>query len=245
MKKILYHIISLSTVLFLASCDDGPIEKTTNTTTGGKIVKIEGTITGLSSWSERYDVAVAGFTDEGDNESTPYATISKVMTADSTGHASIVLSNIGSSVTSIDICALNRLRQRIVTFSTMDISGEPEGDTIRFNFGTLDASMLTGIQTGIFNATCTACHGANGRAAASLDLTEGNSYSMLVNRTSSKEPTLKLVAPGDADNSVIWKVIYGDISSGWHQNHSDMLNKERAAGLLQMFEDWINDGAKQ
>lgn len=245
MKKISFCILSLFTALALTSCDDGPIEKVTNATTGGKVVKIEGYVNGLSSWSDRYDLAVAGFTEDAASESMPYATISKVMTVDANGHASIILSNLGASVKTIEVCAINRLRQRIVSFSSMDISDEAEGDTIRYNFGTLNASMLDGIQTGIFNASCTACHGANGHAAASLNLTEGNSYSMLVNRASTKKPSLNLVTPGDTDNSVIWQVIYGDISSDWHQNHSDMLNKERASGLLQMFEDWINDGAKE
>lgn len=242
--KIMLRIFSLATIFSLASCDDGPIEKVTNATTGGKVVKIEGTITGLGTWSDRYDVAVAGFTEEAGNETMPYATISKVMTVDDNNHASIVLSNIGSSVTSVEVCALNRLRQRIVTFASKDISSEPEGDTIRYDFGTLDASMLAGVQTGIFNTTCTACHGDNGHAAASLNLTEGNSYAALVNQPSAKQPELSRVKPGNADSSLVWRVIYDDISAGWHQNHSDMLNKERAAGLIQLLQDWINDGAK-
>lgn len=245
MKNLLFSILSLTTILALSSCDDGSIEKETSTTTGGKVVKIEGFITGLGSWSSRYDVAVAGFTEDADNEVLPYATISKVITVDADGHASIVLSSIGSSVKTIDVCVLNRLRQRIVTFSSKDISNESSGDTIRFDFGTLDASMLAGIQKGIFDATCIACHGANGHAAAGLNLTESNSYEMLVGKSSRKIPRYKLVEPGSSDSSVVWQVIYDDVSSsGWGQNHSDMLNKERASGLLQLLKDWINDGAK-
>lgn len=244
MNKSILSLLSLSLLFLLASCDDGPIHNETSATTGGKVVKVEGTVTGLTTWSERYDVSVAGFTSDAANETMPYANISKVMTVDENGHASIVLSNIGSSVTDIEICALNRLRQRIVTFTSMDISNEPAGDTIRFDIGTIDASMLAGIQTGIFNASCTACHGANGRAAANLNLTAGNSYASLVNHASTQLPDLMRVKPGSADSSVVWQVIYGDASASWPMNHADMLNKDRASGLLLMLQDWINNGAR-
>lgn len=243
MNKIIFSILSLSVFLLLSSCDDGPIEKANNATTGGKVVKVEGTITGLDTWSDRYDVAVAGFTEDAANESMPYATISKVVTVDANGHASIVLSNIGSSVKNVEICALNRLRQRIVTFTSTDISNASSNDTIRFDIGTVDASMLAGIQTGIFSATCAACHGANGTSAANLNLTEGNAYASLVNHKSTMRPEMLRVKPGDADSSLIWQVIYGDASESWPMNHGDMLNKDRAAGLLQMLEDWIDNGA--
>lgn len=244
MNKLAFYILTLAVLFGVASCDDGSIEKVTNATTGGKVVKVEGTVTGLSTWPDRYNVAVAGFTEEANNETMPYATISKVMTVDENGHASIVLSGIGSSVTEIDICALNRLRQRIVTFSSMNIANESEGDTIRYNVGTIDASMLAGIQTGIFGASCTACHGANGTSAAGLNLTEGNSYANLVNQHSTQLPEQYRVVPNDTANSVLWQVIYGDASAGWPMNHADMLNKERASGLLQMLADWIVNGAQ-
>lgn len=244
MNKIIFNILSLSVFLLLSSCDDGPIEKANNATTGGKVVKVEGTIKGLGTWSDRYDVAVAGFTEDAANESMPYATISKVMTVDANGHASIVLSNIGTSVKNVEICALNRLRQRIVTFTSTDISNTSSNDTIRFDFGTIDASMLAGIQTGIFNTSCTACHGANGTSAAGLNLTDGHSYADLVNQHSTQLPEQYRVLPNDTANSVLWQVIYGDASESWPMNHGDMLNKERASGLLQMLADWIVNGTQ-
>lgn len=243
MKKNAFQILSLLALLTFASCDDGPIEKETYATVGGKIVKVEGDIKGLKTWSERYDISVAGFTEDANTETMPYATISKVMSVDVNGHASIVLSSIGNSVKNIEICALNRLRQRIVTFSKIDISNESESDTIRYNFGTIDASMYAGIQKEIFNASCIACHGANGTSADGLNLTEGNSYNMLVNHPSTQLPKYNRITPGNANQSVIWQVIYGNASENWPMNHGDMLNKDRSAGLLQMLEDWINDCA--
>lgn len=243
MKKNIFQILPLLGFFAFASCDDGTIEKEIPTTVGGKIIKVEGNIQGLKTWSERYDISVAGFTEDANTENMPYATISKVMSVDSNGHYCIVLSNISNSVKNIEICALNRLRQRIITFSKIDISNEPESDTIRYDFGTIDASMYAGIQKEIFNASCTACHGANGTSADGLNLTEGNSYNMLVNHPSTQLPEYNRITPGNADKSVIWQVIYGNASENWPMNHGDMLNKDRSAGLLQMLEDWINDGA--
>lgn len=243
MKKHIFQILPLLGFFAFASCDDGTIEKEIPPTVGGKIIKVEGNIQGLKTWSERYDISVAGFTEDANTENMPYATISKVMSVDSNGHYCIVLSNIGNSVKNIEVCALNRLRQRIVTFSKIDISNEPESDTIRYNFGTIDASMYAGIQKEIFNASCTACHGANGTSADGLNLTEGNSYNMLVNHPSTQLPEYNRITPWNADKSVIWQVIYGNASENWPMNHGDMINKDRSAGLLQMLEDWINDGA--
>lgn len=244
MNKFIFITLSLFALTVLASCDDGSIEKKDQTTTGGKVVKAEGTVTGLDTWPLHYNVAVAGFTESNATESMPYADISKIMTVDENGHASIVLSNIASGVTDIEVCTLNSLRQRIVTFSSLDISNEPEGDTIRYDFGTIDASMLAGIQTGIFNASCTACHGANGTSAAGLNLTDGHSYADLVNQHSTQLPEQYRVLPNDTANSVLWQVIYGNASASWPMNHADMLNKDRASGLLQMLADWIVNGAQ-
>lgn len=243
MKKVVYSLLALL-VLTLSACDDGPIEKTTVVSTGGKVVKAEGTLSGFSTWSNRYDVALAGFTTEADNESLPYASISKVVSADSTGRVSVVLSNIASDVTTVDLCVMNRLRQRVVAFTSIDVSNAAEGDTVRMDLGTIDASMLAAIQKGIFDASCTACHGANGNGAANLNLTSGKSYASLVGHASTKLPGQVRVVPGSSESSVLWQVLYGDASSTWGMKHGDMLNKERAAGLLQLLQDWIDDGAQ-
>ena len=48
-----------------------------------------------------------------------------------------------------------------------------------------------------------------------------------------------LVAPGDAEASVLHQVLNTDLTATWRQNHSDMLNKERTAPLLSLIDDWI------
>lgn len=242
MKKISFCLLTLS--FLFAACDDGTIENKTYSATEGKIVKVEGHLTGLDTWPLSYNVSVAGFDADAANETMPYATVSKAMASDANGNFSVVLSSLGNEVTTVDVCVMNSIRQRIVSFVSTDISNETSEDTIRIDVGTIDASMLAGIQTGIFGASCTACHGANGTSAAGLNLTEGNSYANLVNQHSTQLPEQYRVVPNDTANSVLWQVIYGDASAGWPMNHADMLNKDRASGLLQMLADWIVNGAQ-
>lgn len=243
MKKLLF-MLPVAALLLLGSCDDGTIEEKQVSTTVGKIVKVEGHVTGLHTWPLRYNVSVAGFTADADNEVAPYATISKVLTADSLGNVSIVMSAISGNVQNVELCVLNSLRQRVMTFASQDISSENEGDTIRIDFGTVDVSMLGAIQAGIFNASCTGCHGGNGFSAAGLSLTEGNSYASLVNQASTKVPGKNRVTPGDAANSVLYEVINDStFTTTWRENHSDILNKERAINLIGLVRDWIDNGA--
>lgn len=245
MKKTLLILTALAALLpLLAACDDGPIHEKDAQAATGKIVKVQGRLTGLKTWTSGYDVSVAGFTAEAGNEVSPYASISKVVTADSLGNVSMVMSAINGNVQSVEVCVLNVLRQRVMTFVAQDITSEAEGDTININLGTLDVSMLAAIQQSVFNASCTACHGGNGRAAAGLDLTAGHSYASLVGHESAKVPGSYRVAPGSAGESVLYQVIDGNISQNWRQNHSDMLNKERSAPLINLVADWINSGAK-
>ena len=235
----------LGLALCLAACDDGPIHEAEHVAEGGKVVKVEGTLTGLDSWPDDYDVSLAGFTDNSADEWSPYATISKVITADANGHVSMSLSGIGGSIETVQVCVLNRLRQRIMTFTSRNIANEKGTDTIRIDLGTVNTSMLNAVQQSVFNASCTACHGGNGRSAAGLDLTEGHSYAALVGQQSVKVKDHKRVQPGDVGGSVLHQVLNTNVSAEWHQNHADMLNKERAAHLLTLIDNWISSGAPE
>lgn len=245
MKRKTLFLLPLVALLFVASCDDGTIEKKEAATKEGRVVKFEGTVSGLVSWPLSYDVSVAGFDAEAAEQSSPYAAISKVVMADSSGHVSIVLSGVGSDVERVELCVLNSLRQRVATFASLNLDTQSSTDTIRFDFGSVNVSMFAAVQSSIFNASCAACHGANGRSAAGLNLTDGHSYAALVGQASTKLPSVLRVAPGRADSSLLYQVIDGDVSQNWLQNHSDMLNKERAAKLIKMLQDWIDNGAAE
>jgi len=62
----------------------------------------------------------------------------------------------------------------------------------------------------IFNNNCTSCHGTSGN----LDLSQGNSYTNLVNVASSGYSGFQRVKPGDPMNSVLHQKIVGNTSFG-------------------------------
>ena len=101
--------------------------------------------------------------------------------------------------------------------------------------------LVSPLQSETLMATCAACHGATGNAAASLFLTEGKSRESLVGIQSKKVPTLNRVTPGDSPNSVLYQTISGDISSTWHYNHSAEIT---SADMKSLIADWIDNGAK-
>lgn len=239
MKKFSFIIILCGVLPLLFGCDDGRIYEKNATYTDGKVVRLEGSITGLSSWPENYNVAIAGFAADDD-----YAVISKVINnMTDEGDLDITLSGIPENVKTVEFCILNRLRKRVLTLQSEDISNSSE--RIIMDIGSQDISMFTTIQHSLLDVSCIACHGASTFAAANLNLTEGKSYAQMVNRNSSKVAGLNIVTPGDADNSVLHQVLNTNISASWHQNHADMLNKERTANILTMIDDWISYGAKE
>lgn len=234
MRKILCIFAAAIT---LASCDDGPIYDNPVYDEEGAVVKMEGRLTGTQTWPENYSIAVGGF-ESIDN----YAVISKVLPA-ADGAFTIVMSGVPANVEDVELCVLNRLRQRVMSFKTKELAGVR--DTLLFDVGDVDVSMMAAIQQSVLDQSCVACHGANGYSAAGLDLTEGHSYADLVNAESRKLPGQKLVEPGNKENSVLHQLLNSDVSASWRQNHADMLNKERAAALLMLIDNWIDNGAKK
>lgn len=225
MKKIL--IIGL---LALSACDDGDVMETINVESSGRTVKIAASVSGIENWPSGYNVVVAGFGD------SKYADISKnifTATADT-----LVLNGIGNDVKTIEICAINRLRERIATFYENDISNNNEAEII-LDAGAVQADMFSGIQKTLFNPTCAACHGGGKSAAAGLYLTEGKSYDALVNVASAKATDGSLrVVPGDAENSFMYKVVTGT-DGVLSFDHSNMITEEKYVKLIG---NWITKG---
>ena len=224
MKKLL--IISL---LALSACDDGDIIEDLKEENTGRTVTVVISVSGIENWSSGYNVVVAGF---GDNK---YADISKNIPV---GADTIVLRGIGSSVKTIEICVINRLRERVATFYKSDISAD-NSDEIVLEAGAIRADMFNAIQNAIFTPTCAACHGGGKSAAAGLYLTEGNSYDALVNVASAKATDGSLrVVPGDAENSFMYKVVTGT-DGVLSFDHSNMITEEK---YVKLIENWITKG---
>ena len=105
------------------ACDDGPVEEHyAQMSQEGRTVNLTAHVTGLDSWPSEFSLVVAGF---GEKE---YAIISKTVVPDSDGEASVTLSGVSMEATTVELCMINKLRKRIVSYYTVDCSGE--GDVI-------------------------------------------------------------------------------------------------------------------
>ena len=88
----------------------------------------------------------------------------------------------------------------------------------------------------IFNNNCTSCHGTSGN----LDLSQGNSYTNLVNVASSGYSGFQRVKPGDPMNSVLHQKIVGNTSFG---DRMPQGGSALAQADEEKIKNWIQNGA--
>lgn len=242
MKRSLLYIIIAASIGALTACDEGDIvDEIFASDAETYTVKFTAVLNGLDAWGAGYDIAVAAFDDESE-----YSVIQKQIVTDETGQAVIVLSGVPQSARTIEFCATNKLRRRIVTFEslTVDPSEMSTSDTIRLSLASpLDVSMFATIQRYIFDGTaynCSLCHDAeNGRAG--LNLTDGHSYANLVGTSSSRVDDGIRVVPGDADGSVLHQTLAEGNPAALRYDHSNLLEEP----LKRLIDDWIELGAKE
>lgn len=235
-KNSFIFALSLLCVI-LTSCDDGLIyEKLPEISHEGFNVKLTGKVDGIDQWNDPYCVVLAGFGD------SRYAIVQKQLPIAEEEEIQMTLSDISSEVKTIELCVTNKLRERIITFRTIEMTDiEDARDTVLKDVGTVDAGIYTAIQQHIFNTTCAACHGGRETAAAGLYLTDGRSHDALVNQPSSRVENGTLVIPGDAENSVLHKVVNEGNAAHLSFSHEHMI---ASSALLKLIDNWINDGAK-
>lgn len=239
MKKNTFLWILLAAVSgWLTACDEGRIYDTVSVAAeGGRTVKFIGKVSGIESWPSGYTVAVAGF----DAKSEYALTSANVMPsqAEEDGTIQVVMSGVTDEVTQVELCVINRIRERVVTFVKVDCSEVTE-DTIRLEVGEQSVGMFQAIQEHVFDSRCVNCHGGSTSAAAGLFLTEGKSYGQLVDVPSSVQPDWKRVEPEDAEHSFLHLVL--NENGHVHHDHQDILSAEPV--LLNLIDNWITGGAK-
>lgn len=227
-------ILSLTLATAAASCDDGKIydDASMGMDDNGitSTVKFTGDVEGIDSWTSGYSVVVAGFSD------SEYAEVSRPVTG-----GDFEIDGITDDISSIELCVVNRLRKRVATFASVEPVKESDG-YIYFDVGSVDAGMFVAVQNTVFNAACVQCHGGSNHSAASLNLTEPDSYDALVNVASVKSPDMMRVTPGDASASVLWRAIATDISDDWAYRHHTIISNNTSADLVK---NWIDAGAKK
>lgn len=230
--RYLIPLLLLGAAALLGSCDSGDITETHYTVDSkGYNVKLTATLHGLSSLPAGYTLTLAGF-QEGDN----FAVMQRAIpsgTEDSP--ITLTLSNIGSNVSTVEVAVTNSLRERILSLATVKLDDyEEQTDTIRLDMGTLDASATGCLQRGMLDKACVQCHGANGRKAAGLDLTEGNTYADLVNVASSTRPGELRVAGGNPDGSLLWHILNDGGENLLHYNHTEVISSQFKDNLREV-----------
>ncbi|RMF57487.1 MAG: hypothetical protein D6748_11040 [Calditrichaeota bacterium] len=104
----------------------------------------------------------------------------------------------------------------------------------------LFAPTLSNIQSFIFTPVCTECHSGAG-APRGLQLTEGNSYGLLVNVRADEKPEFFRVEPFNPDDSYLIKKVEGtpDISGG----RMPLNRPPLTADQIKVIRRWIANGA--
>ncbi len=240
------YIIIVQILLSLVACDDGDIrEKIPENATDGYTVKLTGNIEGMDSWPSGYKLSLAAFTNNSD-----YTSMGKIVTPDTeqNGKVEVVLNNVNTSYSTVELCFTNRINLRLVSLKSVDLAEVGKSDdTIRIDIGTLDVGMFPVIETYVFNDECARCHGGNGNAAGNLFLVRGKAYANLVGENhegvaSTVLPDSKRVVPGNAARSVLHNALAGDNSNlSLPLNHETML----PSSMVTMIDSWINNGAKE
>lgn len=233
MKHFASTTVGLLALLALAaSCDDGRLyADRLIIPEEGRVVRLTATLDGLDTWADGYSVVLAGF-----GEGSDYAVIAKSVQAADDGTVDITMSGVAEEVTTLEVCAINRIRKRVATYYELDCSTLAD-DTLRIDAGRLDVGMFATIQQDIFDRTCTGCHG-EGRW---LDLSAGASHATLVGQPSTVFEGRTRVLPGHAAESVLYTILTTDESANLATDHRTQftLSDEQFA----LIEDWIDGGA--
>ena len=123
---------------------------------------------------------------------SPYALITKNLTAE--GNTELTMNAIPQEATTVELCVIDRLRQRVVTIEATEANATP-GDTIKMDVGTIDVGMLAQLQHNVFTPRCAGCHGLSSYAAAGVNLTERKTYGNIVGRSSRRSEGKSIVEP--------------------------------------------------
>ena len=239
LKNISFLLVSQ---LCLSACDSGDIlDQELSTSDLGRTVKLTATMSGVDSWDSKYAVSLAGFV-PGDNYAHVVRTL-PATTADGS-QVELVLSNIDDEVKTVELAITNRLRERIITLARVNLEDYADNpDTIRMDLGHLDVSRFGALQMGLFDMACIQCHGGNGRSAAGLNLTAGQSLGHLVDMPSTSLSGAQRVVSGDAEGSLLHQILNPGGEDILHYNHTEVVSsqfKENLLEVLQLIDDWIN-----
>jgi hypothetical protein len=100
-------------------------------------------------------------------------------------------------------------------------------------------SKLSDIQAKVFTQSCalSGCHGPTNNQA-NLLLTDGNSFTNLVNVQGFLSPQFKRVVPDSSSKSLLIKILKGDVTPRMPLNQDPL-----SPAVIDSIAKWINNGA--
>ncbi len=91
-------------------------------------------------------------------------------------------------------------------------------------------------------ARCLSCHTTE-EPEAQLVLEIGTGYGEMVGRPSTQVPRLLMVAPGDVENSYLWRKLAHDVEIGRGMPRSVVGSIKLPDEEIELYRRWIEDGA--
>ena len=242
--RTIHYLYYIGVLALLPACDSGDIQdKVYLVDEKGYTVKVTACVSGLGEWEGTGNsVALAGFTAD-----SKFALLQKALPSavEDNQPVSLVLSNISPEVQTIELCVTNSLRKRIITLAAIDMSDYRDHDardTIRLELGTVDVGRFGVLQAGVFNRACIQCHGASGRSAAGLNLTEGNARASLVDVPSTRRAGYLRVESGNAEGSLLHLLLHEGGENLLSHNHTEILSSQFKTNLDEvedLIDQWI------
>lgn len=242
--KSIHYLLYVLAAFALVSCDSGDIaDKVYTVGETGRTVKLTARMSGLSEWDDTgYTLAVAGFTTD-----SKFALVQRALpsSVEDDTPVSLVLSNVGGDIETVELTLTNSLRKRIITLASINMADYAENgthDTIRLDLGTIDVGRIGVLQMGLFNRACIQCHGASGRSAAGLNLTEGNAEASLVDVPSARREGYMRVESGNAGGSLLHLILNEGGENFLSHNHTEILSSQFKTNLEEvskLIDQWI------
>ena len=127
----------------------------------------------------------------------------------------------------------------LVTLWSCSSDNPTEPDPNQNPSTTASLSKLSDIQAKVFTQSCalSGCHGPTNNQAGLL-LTDGNSFSNLVNVQSMLFPQFKRVEPSNSVNSSLIKILKGEVSPRMPFNRDPL-----SPAVIDSIAKWIDNGA--
>ena len=113
------------------------------------------------------------------------------------------------------------------------------------DLGNISVDEIGCIKQGIFRVSCIQCHGANGRSAGNLNLTDDNPPANLVDvdaQSSVAGQGYKRIVSGKPEESLMYKILNPGGENILHYNHTEVLSSQFKNNLTEvktLLHDWI------